>query len=118
MRISMTRGIRKKCASMYFEETTCPLPECDNPTEDHQHHLLTCSSLKSYLNQQEILKLSLIEYEDIYGSLDRQKAAILVFSWLLDARDRLLEAAKPASGASLDAAPTPGSNGVHANVHH
>ena len=79
MRISMTRGIRKKCAFMYFEETTCPLPECDNPTEYHQHHLLTCSSLKSYLNQQEILKLSLIEYEDIFGSLQKQiEAAIFL----------------------------------------
>ena len=59
-----------------------------------------------------------IEYKDIYGSLEQQKAAVLAFSWLLDTRERLLEAATPASGATLDAAPTPRGNGVYSYVHH
>ena len=91
MRSSMTRGIRKNFPSMYFEETTCPMPECDNPTEDHQHHLLTCSSLKSYLSQQELLKLSFIEYEDIFGSLQKQIEAAIFFTRLLEIWEEILQ---------------------------
>ena len=91
MRSSMTRGIRRNFSSMHFDNTTCPLPECDNPVEDNQPHLFTCSSLKPFLSQQEIMKLSLIEYEDIFGSLEKQREAAHMFTRLLDIRDEILQ---------------------------
>ena len=115
LRSHSIRGIKKNFSSWYKPNLACPLGCL---AEDDQPHLRFCGPLLAVLSTEQKEATKLMEYEDIFGSLDRQKAAISVFSWLLDARDRLLEAAKPASGASLDAAPTPGSDGVHANVHH
>ena len=115
LRSHSIRGIKKNFSSWYKPNLSCPLG-CS--AEDDQPHLRFCRPLLAELSIEQKEAIKHTEYEDIYGSLDRQKAAITVLSLLLDTRDRLLEAAKPASGASLDAAPTPGSDGVYVNVHH
>ena len=115
LRSHSIRGIKKNFSSWYKPNLACPMGCL---AEDNQPHLRFCGPLLADLNREQKDAIKHIKYEDIYGSLDRQKAAITVFSWLLDARDRLLDAAKPASGASLDAAPPPPSDGVYTNVHH
>ena len=110
-----TRGIKKNFSSWYRPNLACVLGCSD---EDDQPHLLHCKPLLAKLDPEQRDLIGGIEYKDIYGSLEQQKAAVLAFSWLLDTRERLLEAATPVSGATLDAAPTPRGNGVYPYVHH
>ena len=109
------RGIKNNFSSWYRPNLTCPLGCL---VEDDQPHLRFCGPLLAGLSEEQKEAINNTEYKDIYGSLDQQKAAITVFSWLLNARDQLLEAATPGSGATLDAAPTPRGNGVYSYVHH
>ena len=75
---------------------------------DEQHHLLSCEPILESLSKEQQDFTHTVNYEDIYKCSDQQKAALTAFSWLLEARDRLLGAATPASGSSLDASPVMG----------
>ena len=107
LRSHSIRGIKKKFSSWYKLILTCPLGCL---VEDDQSHIHFCGPFLSCLSQEQKEAIQHTEYKDIYGSLDQQKATITVFSWLLNARDQLLEA------ATLHAAPTPGGDGVYVNV--
>ena len=72
---------------------------------DDQRHLLKCAPTIARLSTEQQILTHTVKYEDIYGCLEKQKGAVNVFSWLLEARERLLGAATPASGVSLDASP-------------
>ena len=74
-------------------------------TIDDQRHLLQCAPIIARLSTEQQILTHTVKYEDIYGCLEHQKAVVNVFSWLLEARERLLGAATPASGVSLDASP-------------
>ena len=115
LRSHSVRGIKKNFSSWYKPNLVCPLGCL---VEDDQSHLRHCGPLLAELSTIQKEAVHHTQYQDIYGSLEQQKAAIVAFSWLLDARERLLKAAKPASGSSLDAAPSPGGNGVCVNVLH
>ena len=115
LRSHSTRGIRKNFSSWYKPNLTCPLG-C--PEEDNQSHLYQCGPLQAEQSSEQIEAIRNTRYEDIYGSLEEQKSAIKIISWLLDTRRRLLEAVTPVSGFSLNAAPTPGGDEVHVNVIH
>ena len=115
LRSHSIRGIKKNFSSWYKPNLSCPLGCL---VEDNQPHLLICGGLLGELDAEQKEAVNRTEYFAIYGSLEQQKAAVTAFSWLLYARERLLGAATPASGATLDAVPTPGNNGVYDNVHH
>ena len=102
------RGIKKNFSTWYKAHLSCPLT-CS--AEDPQPHLLSCKPILYLLTPQELATTHTVKYNNIYGCLERQKVAVTVFSGLLDIRGRLLEAATPASGTTLDAASTPGGNG-------
>ena len=108
LRSHTVRGIKKNFSSWYKPNLSC-LFTCS--AEDSQPHLLSCKPILDLLTPQELATTYTVKYDDIYGCLERQKVAVTVFSRLLDIRERLLEAATPASGTSLDAASTPGGNG-------
>ena len=75
-------------------------------TIDDQRHLLKCTPLIARLSTEQHILTHTVKYNDIYyGCLEKQKAVVNVFSWLLEARERLLGAATPVSGVSLDASP-------------
>ena len=94
-------------------ELTCQM-KCQqiqqNQNEDSQQHLLVCKTLLSQLNQEQYKLIEGISYNDLYSNTVRQKLAVTGFTWLLDIRERLLEATTPASGVTLVAASTPGGN--------
>ena len=46
-----------------------------------------------------------INYNDNYANTKKQKEAVTIFTWLLNARKQLLNNPKPTSGPTLDAAP-------------
>ena len=46
-----------------------------------------------------------INYNDIYENTIKQKEAVTIFTWLLNAREQLVNNPKPNSGTTLDAAP-------------
>ena len=114
LRSHSVRSIKKNFSSWYKPNLACPLGCL---VKDNQNHLLQCGPLLEEVSTEQKEAVRSTYYEDIYGSLEQQKAAIVVFSRLLKAQERLLEAVTPASGASLDAAPV-GGDGVHVNVIH
>ena len=59
--------------------------------EDTQEHLLSFAKLKLVHNN--MLANSKVVHEDIYGEVEKQKAAVIVFSELIDQRNKLLEEA-------------------------
>ena len=62
------------------------------------------SSHSNQLNPEQLETAKTVKYIDIYNCLEIQKVMVTVYSWLLNIRERLLEAAIPASGTSLVAA--------------
>ena len=102
LRSNTTRGIKNNFSSWYKPNLSCPM-SCQNI--DDQRHLLKCAPTIARLSTEQQILTHTVKYEDIYGCLEKQKGAVNVFSWLLEARERLLGAATPASGVSLDASP-------------
>ena len=46
-----------------------------------------------------------VQYNDIYGTIEKQKLVVTMMAKLLAIRERVLEKETPTSGATLDAAP-------------
>ena len=91
---------------MQFQISASPT----NQKEDSQYHFLTCQFLLTQLTWEKHKRIQGLICDDLYSTTAKQKLAVAGFTWLLDTRERLLEAATPASGATLVAAPSPGSN--------
>ena len=110
LRSHTTRGIKGNFSSWFKQDLSCPLSkQCKS--EDTQQHLLLCQVILEELTPQEKSEHKNISYQDIYGSLEQQMTAVKLFSSLLDIRERLLQAAHPASGSTLDATPLLGRDG-------
>ena len=85
------RGIRDNFKNLYQSQTNCPL-NCSKqgspPSIDNQKHLLECPKL------QQVTTLTLankkIQYEDIYGDVFTQKAAVSLFKLLLEKREKII----------------------------
>ena len=105
LRSYTVRGIRMNFSSWYKPNLLCPL-NCRQ--QDSQSHLLSCEILLTELTQDQLKLIQELSYEDLYHGTERQKLAVTGFTWLLDIRERLLEAASPASGATLVATSSPG----------
>ena len=76
--------------------------------EDSQYHFLNCQLLLTQLTWEKHKIIQGLNCDD--STTARQNLAVAGFTWLLDIREMLLEAATPASGATLVAAPSPWSN--------
>ena len=113
LRSHTVRNIKMNFSSWYTNDLSCSL-KCQqiqqNQNEDSQQHLFICKTLLSQLNQEQYKLIEGISYNDLYSNTVRQKLAVTGFTWLLDIRERLLEATTPASGVTLVAASTPGGN--------
>ena len=109
LRSHTIKGVKMNLSSWYKPDLDCQL-KCSN-SQDSQEHLLKCKPLQDKLtpDQREVMKK--VNYNDIYENPKKQKEAVAVFTWLLNAREKLLDTPKPTSGYSLDAAPTRGSRG-------
>ena len=88
MRSSMVRGIKKNFSSLYRENLSCPLA-CGGV--DEQQHLLCCPVLLAQLTIAEEQQLNMVEYDDIYGSVEEQIDVIVILSKQLEVRESLLE---------------------------
>ena len=110
LRSHTIRNIKMNFSTWYKPDLSCRVRCQQSQQDDSQQHLLSCQSLLSHLNQEQLKFIQEISFDDLYSDTARQKRTVTVFSWLLDIRERLLEAATPASGASLIAAPTKGGN--------
>ena len=66
--------------------------------------VLDCKPILEQLTPEQLETTKTVKYTDIYNCLEIQKVTVTVYSWLLNIRERLLEAAIPASGTSLVAA--------------
>ena len=77
-------------SSWYKPNLLCPL-NCRQ--QDSQSHLLSCETLLTELTQDQMKLIQELSYEDLYHGTERQKLAVIGFTWLLDIRERLLEAA-------------------------
>ena len=113
LRSHTIRNIKMNFSSWYKNDLSCSL-KCQeiqqNQDEDSQQHLLVCKTLLSQLSQEQYKLIEGISYNDLYSNTVRQKLAVTGFTWLLNIRERLLEATTPASGVTLVAASTPGGN--------
>ena len=65
----------------------CRLKCADPNAIDSQQHLLLCSALKENISKEQ----DHIKYEDIFGSMEQQREAVLLLAKLLEARQELLE---------------------------
>ena len=75
-----------------------------------KEYLVKCETLRAKLNLDQLKHINEICHNDIYHDTTKQKLAVMGFSWLLDSREKRLEATTPASGATLVAA-LPGATG-------
>ena len=113
LRSHTIRNIKMNFSSWYKNYLSCSLKSQQiqqNQNEDSQQHLLVCNTLLSQLSQEQYKLIEGISYNDLYSNTVRQKLAVTGFTWLLNIRERLLEATTPASGVTLVAASTPGGN--------
>ena len=109
LRSHTIRGVKCNFSSWYKPNLSCSLsPQCQE--EDSQRHILRCKALLAELTPDQNILLNQVQYEDIYGNTESQKRASILFTGLLDIRERLQEAAAPSSGSSLAATPPPGSD--------
>ena len=113
LRSHTVRNIKMNFSSWYKNDLSCRL-KCQqiqqNQKEDSQQHLLLCPTLLSQLTQEQSKLIDGISYDDLYSDTARQKLAVTGFTWLLNIREKLIEAITPASGVTLVAASTPGGN--------
>ena len=97
-------------SSWYKPDLACPL-KCPGE-QDSQEHIMVCKPLLAELSEDEKFAVQNVKYDHIYGDMKSQKDVVTIFTWLLEAREKLLEAANPTSGSSLDAAPLGGGRGL------
>ena len=111
LRSHTLRGLKMNFSSWFLPDLQCSL-KCVGE-QDSQEHLRTCKPLLKELSEHQKLAVQKVKFEDIYNNPNCQKEAVTIFSLLLDAREKLLEAGKPTSGSSLDAAPPGGNRGLY-----
>ena len=97
-------------SSWYKQDLACPL-KCEE-SQDSQEHLLLCKPVLAALSDNQKSAAEELNYNKIYGNLEEQKEAVTIFLGLVNTREKLLEATKPTSGSSLDAAPPGGIRGL------
>ena len=71
----------------------CPLKcwtEGEAVAEDTQQHLLFCSKLSTEFQSEELAKGQVV-YEDIFGEVNKQKEAVVLFSKLMEVREKVLQ---------------------------
>ena len=85
---------------MYNGNISCPLLCQENEAEDTQIHLLQCPVLLANLSKEEEEETRLIEYNDMYGSVERQKQLVRIMARVLEIRRKILDG--PTSGQTLD----------------
>ena len=98
-------------SSWYKSNLSCPLA-CQADIQDDQEHILKCKTLQAQLSEEQLKLIQDVYYDDIYNNTTRQKIAVRGFICMLEIRESLLEAATPASGATLVAAPPGGNRGL------
>ena len=74
------RGIKANTSSIHENNMACPLKCSHTNNEDNQQHLLHCNSILKELTIVEVAEAEQIQYCDIYSSIQKQKAAIIVFT--------------------------------------
>ena len=90
MRSSMTRNIKNNFSSMHKGNLGCKL--CQEPDmTDSQSHLSCCVELKEHLNLGELEAVNSVTYNDIFGSLDKQREVSLILTRIMEIREDLLE---------------------------
>ena len=109
LRSHTIRGIKTNFSTWYKPDLACQFKCIDS--QDSQEHLLNCKPLQAKLTPSQIEAVKQINYNDIYENTIKQKEAVTIFTWLLNAREQLLNNHKPTSGPTLDAAPAGGSRG-------
>ena len=109
LRSHTLRTIKNNFKNMYQGNTNCPL-DCSEGSDqfyaDTQQHLIICSKIKQFMSmqQQQTISTHTIRYEDIYGSIYRQKAVVSLIVQCLEARNTILQ--QPTSGPQLSLDPS------------
>ena len=99
LRSHTTRGIRTNFKQLYKNDLSCPLvcwPADGTHVQDSQQHLLVCEKLE--LNKSTVATEKIV-IDDIYGTVNQQKAVATAIKELLSERNRLLEK-MPTSGCN------------------
>ena len=101
MRSSMTRNIKNNFSSMHRGNLGCKL--CQEPDMiDSQPHLLCCVKLREHLNSGELEAVNSVTYNDIFGSLVKQREVSLILTRIMELREDLLEKWSLPVGDTLD----------------
>ena len=109
LRSHSIRGIKANFSSANKENIYCPL-KCDTtPMIDEQRHLLVCKSICSSLGISQLEALKTTQYEDIDGTIHKQKEAVIVFGRLLALCQKLL--------GDLQTSPAAASGGTLVTAH-
>ena len=79
--------------NMFANVVHCPLDcqeEGEAKEDDTQKHLLLCSKLKCEIQTHDLASGQVL-YEDIFGEVNKQKEAVVLFDRLIEARLRILK---------------------------
>ena len=100
---SRTADFKANFSNLNGGQVECPLHcwgQDEQPLEDTQQHLLLCSKLIIESND---IACGKVAYEDIFGSVIRQKEAITLFTQLLEIKEGLVKHKTPnPPGEKLD----------------
>ena len=88
LRSKSVRGIKDNFHRQFKGALSCPFL-CLKI--DSQEHLLCCTTLVSALNNSQKQLLGMVQYVDIFGTVEEQSRAARVFLILMRIRTRLLE---------------------------
>ena len=101
MRSSMTRNLKCNFTSLYWGNLNCQMKCQDKNAQNSQSHLLQCEMLLQKLNIEELTKTNSVEYEDIFGTMEKQREAAVVLTRLLEVREEQLEENLPVGTQDL-----------------
>ena len=73
---------------LYGDDLSCPL--CDDGSQDDQPHLLKCQRLRQLMKSDDVAR-SNVKYNDIFGSIYKQKEVTVIFCKLFDIRKKLID---------------------------
>jgi hypothetical protein len=90
MRSSMTRNIKNNFSSMFQNDMKCKL-KCLPEAIDSQSHLLRCPKVLEELEPAELESVKVVQYSDMFGSLEQQRKVVLSLMRIMEIRTKLLE---------------------------
>ena len=104
LRTRTARAFKANFSYLYGGKTECPLKcwdvkKYEPAPADNQEHSMVCNKLKTTSNN---ISLGMIEYNDLFSDVQKQKEVITMFTELLEYKEKMMQEKENPPGDKLD----------------